>query len=155
MPGNVGYSNTFDEDTGQGKVEEVDLREDEDEELFPDDDDDDPVVEEPVDEGPDTGFTVGEDGEFICNTEGYIYSEELGQCIPDPDAEEEEGGGTVVRGDTGGSDVSVIRAAPERGGRIKTGSDSPEARSLGFADGGSVGLNKAADNLLRALQGAA
>ena len=115
--------------------------------VIPEPKDDDPVVVE-----EEKNFTIGEDGLPVCNDEGYVYSEELEMCVP---MEEEEGAGgaptSMFRGRSSGDRPG--KKAPELT-RTIGGQDTPEARALGFANGGSVGLNAAADRFLRAMQGA-
>lgn len=108
---------------------------------------DDPIVDD------EKNFTIGDDGLPVCNDEGYVYSEELDMCVP----MEEEGTGT----DTTLTSTFRGRGSGDRPGkraprltRTIGGQDTPEARALGFANGGSVGLNAAADRFLRAMQGA-
>ena len=74
-------------------------------------------------------------------------------CEPPKEEEETEGGGTMIRG-TSSTSGTRGRKPPELK-RTIGGQDTAEARALGFANGGSVGLNQTADKFLRALQGAA
>jgi len=91
------------------------------------------------------------DGEIVCNDEGYVYNEETDTCEP-PVVEEEEKESSPVSRTLRSDRPSVVREAPSIA-PVNIPSASPEAKSLGFANGGSVGLNKVADNFLRALGG--
>ena len=105
---------------------------------------DDPIVDD------EKNFTIGDDGLPVCNDEGYVYSEELDMCVP---MEEQTGTKLTSTFRGRGSGDRPGKRAP-RLTRTIGGQDTPEARALGFANGGSVGLNAAADRFLRAMQGA-
>ena len=102
------------------------------------------------DTGVDTGHTVDEDGNIVCNTEGYVYNPETKVCEP---AKEEEDDGTPGSGiGTGTSGESfedvlkrVVVAAPD------VAPISANVRPM--QEGGMAGLNRAADNFLKALAG--
>ena len=102
---------------------------------------------------PDTGFTTDEDGNIICNTEGYVHNPETNMC--EPPKEEEEGESNVSPSiNIGGAQNSetfddilkrVVVAAPNI---------SPiSANVQPMQQGGMAGLNRAADNFLQALAG--
>jgi hypothetical protein len=100
-------------------------------------------------------YTVGEDGTIICNQEGYVYSEAAGMCVP---ADEVEGGDET---DTGTPTIGIGRGAPARSFEdVLAGITSPAPRIAPISEnirpmkaGGMVGLNRAADNFLKALAG--
>ena len=102
------------------------------------------------DTGVDTGHTVDEDGNIVCNTEGYVYNPETKVCEP---AKEEEDDGTpgsgIGTGTSGESFEDVLRrvvvAAPP------VAPISANVRPM--QEGGMAGLNRAADNFLKALAG--
>ena len=104
-----------------------------------------------TDTGVDTGHTVDEDGNIVCNTEGYVYNPETKVC--EPPKEEEEVDGTPDSGiGTGTSGESfedvlkrVVVAAPD------VAPISANVRPM--QEGGMAGLNRAADNFLKALAG--
>ena len=93
---------------------------------------------------------VDDDGNIVCNTEGYIYNPETKVCEP---AKEEEDDGTPGSGiGTGTSGESfedvlkrVVVAAPD------VAPISANVRPM--QEGGMAGLNRAADNFLKALAG--
>jgi len=107
-------------------------------------------------DGEDTkNYTIGEDGTIICNQEGYVYSEAAGMCVP---ADEVEGGDET---DTGTPTIGIGRGAPARSFEdVLAGITSPAPRIAPISEnirpmqaGGMVGLNRAADNFLKALAG--
>ena len=112
--------------------------------------DDDGGSDTDTDTGVDTGHTVDEDGNIVCNTEGYVYNPETKVCEP---AKEEEDDGTPGSGiGTGTSGESfedvlkrVVVAAPD------VAPISANVRPM--QEGGMAGLNRAADNFLKALAG--
>ena len=112
--------------------------------------DDDGGSDTDTDTGVDTGHTVDDDGNIVCNTEGYIYNPETKVCEP---AKEEEDDGTPGSGiGTGTSGESfedvlkrVVVAAPD------VAPISANVRPM--QEGGMAGLNRAADNFLKALAG--
>jgi len=108
-----------------------------------DDDDDD---DGGSDTGVDTGHTVDEDGNIVCNTEGYIYNPETKICELPKEEEEKDPTINVVRGEDFDDVLSrVTTAAPGVGsiaGNVQT-----------MQEGGMAGLNRAADNFLQALAG--
>jgi len=103
--------------------------------------------------GPDTGFKTDEDGNIICNTEGYVHNPETNMCEPPKEEDEDEKGSdnitptiNIVRGEDF-DDVlrRVVTAAP---------SIAPiSANVQTMQKGGMAGLNRAADNFLKALAG--
>jgi len=104
-----------------------------------------------TDTGVDTGHTVDEDGNIVCNTEGYIYNPETKIC--EPGKEEEKVGGTpsvgIGSGTSGESFEDILKrvvvAAPP------VAPISANIRPM--QEGGMAGLNRAADNFLKALAG--
>jgi hypothetical protein len=104
-----------------------------------------------TDTGVDTGHTVDEDGNIVCNTEGYIYNPETKIC--EPAKEEEKVGGTpsvgIGSGTSGESFEDILKrvvvAAPP------VAPISANIRPM--QEGGMAGLNRAADNFLKALAG--
>ena len=104
-----------------------------------------------TDTGPDTGHTVDENGNIVCNTEGYIYNPETKVCEPPKEEEEVDGtpGSGINRGTSGESFEDVLKrvvvAAPD------VAPISANVRPM--QEGGMAGLNRAADNFLKALAG--
>ena len=104
-----------------------------------------------TDTGVDTGHTVDEDGNIVCNTEGYIYNPETKVCEPPKEEEEDDGtpGSGINRGTSGESFEDVLKrvvvAAPD------VAPISANVRPM--QEGGMAGLNRAADNFLKALAG--
>ena len=100
-------------------------------------------------------YTIGEDGTIICNQEGYVYSEAAGMCVP---ADEVEGDEDTS---TGTPTIGIGRGAPARSFEdVLAGITSPTPRIAPISEnirpmqaGGMVGLNRAADNFLKALAG--
>jgi len=114
------------------------------------------VTDATTGDGEDTkNYTIGEDGTIICNQEGYVYSEAAGMCVP---ADEVEGGDET---DTGTPTIGIGRGAPARSFEdVLAGITSPAPRIAPISEnirpmqaGGMVGLNRAADNFLKALAG--
>ena len=105
--------------------------------------------------GPDLGHSVDEDGNIVCNTDGYIYNPDTEVCEPVKEEEKEEekeekGDGTptinVMRGEDFDDVLKrVVTAAPN------VGSISGSFQTM--QEGGMAGLNRAADNFLQALAG--
>jgi len=104
-----------------------------------DDDDDDTTV--------DTGHTVDENGNKVCNTEGYVYNPETKICEPKKvDDDDKDLTINVVRGEDFDDVLSrVTTAAPNIG--------SIAGNVQNMQEGGMAGLNRAADNFLQALAG--
>ena len=101
-------------------------------------------------DGPDTGHTVDDDGNIVCNTEGYIYNPETGVC--EPAKEEEESDDVNVNIGSGASGTSfddvlanVVIPAPD------IAPISANIRPMKM--GGMAGLNRAADDFIKALAG--
>ena len=111
-------------------------------------DDDDGGSDTGTDTGVDTGHTVDDDGNIVCNTEGYIYNPETKVCEPPKEEEEVDGTPTinVVRGEDFDDVLKrVVVAAPDV---------APiSANVQPMQEGGMAGLNRAADNFLKALAG--
>ena len=99
----------------------------------------------------DTGHTVDEDGNKVCNTEGYVYNPETKICEPKKEEEEVDGtpGSGIGTGTSGESFEDVLKrvvvAAPD------VAPISANVRPM--QEGGMAGLNRAADNFLKALAG--
>jgi hypothetical protein len=115
------------------------------------DDDDDGGSDTGTDTGVDTGHTVDEDGNIVCNTEGYVYNPETKMCEPPKEEEEVDGtpGSGIGTGTSGESFEDVLKrvvvAAPDV---------APiSANVQPMQEGGMAGLNRAADNFLKALAG--
>lgn len=104
-----------------------------------------------TDTGVDTGHTVDEDGNIVCNTEGYVYNPETKICEPKKEEEEVDGtpGSGIGTGTSGESFEDVLKrvvvAAPD------VAPISANVRPM--QEGGMAGLNRAADNFLKALAG--
>jgi len=104
-----------------------------------------------TDTGVDTGHTVDDDGNIVCNTEGYIYNPETKICEPAKEEEEVDGtpGSGIGTGTSGESFEDVLKrvvvAAPD------VAPISANVRPM--QEGGMAGLNRAADNFLQALAG--
>ena len=111
-----------------------------------DDDDDNTTTTGEID----LGHTVDEDGNKICNTEGYVYNPETKICEL-PKEEEVDGtpGSGIGTGTSGESFEDVLKrvvvAAPD------VAPISANVRPM--QEGGMAGLNRAADNFLQALAG--
>jgi hypothetical protein len=100
----------------------------------------------------DTGYTIDESGNRICNEAGYVYDVASDACII---AEELSGNGNASSniGSGGSRNVrsfnDVLRSIETRPAKIAPIS----ANIKPMAQGGMAGLNRAADNFLRALGG--
>ena len=93
----------------------------------------------------DTGHTVDENGNKVCNTEGYVYNPETKICEPKK-VEEKDLTIDVMRGEDFDDVLGrVTTAAPN------IGSISGNVQNM--QEGGMAGLNRAADNFLQALAG--
>ena len=110
------------------------------------DDDDDGGSDTGTDTGVDTGHTVDDDGNIVCNTEGYIYNPETKVCEPPKEEEDKDPTINVVRGEDFDDVLKrVVVAAPNV---------APiSANVQPMQEGGMAGLNRAADNFLKALAG--
>ncbi len=99
-------------------------------------------------DGPDLGHTVDEDGNKVCNTEGYVYNPETKICEPKKETDDDDKDLTidVVRGEDFDNVLKrVVVAAPDV---------APiSANVQPMQEGGMAGLNRAADNFLQALAG--
>ena len=101
-----------------------------------------------TDTGVDTGHTVNDDGNIVCNTEGYVYNPETKICEPAKEVETTPGSGigTSTSGESFDEVLKrVVVAAPD------VAPISANVRPM--QEGGMVGLNRAADNFLKALAG--
>ena len=93
-------------------------------------------------------YSKDDDGNIVCNTEGYIYNPETKVCEPPKEEEEVDGTPTinVVRGEDFDDVLKrVVVAAPD------VAPISANVRPM--QEGGMAGLNRAADNFLKALAG--
>ena len=96
----------------------------------------------------DTGHTVDEDGNKVCNTEGYVYNPETKICEPKKETDDDDKDLTidVVRGEDFDDVLSRVTTASPNIGSIAGNVENKQ-------EGGMVGLNRAADNFLQALAG--
>ena len=110
------------------------------------DDDDDGGSDTGTDTGVDTDHTVDKDGNIVCNEEGYIYNPETKKCEPPKEEEDKDPTINVVRGEDFDDVLKrVVVAAPDV---------APiSANVQPMQEGGMAGLNRAADNFLKALAG--
>ena len=102
------------------------------------------------DTGVDTGHTVDDDGNIVCNTEGYIYNPETKVCEPPKETDDDTTPGSGIGTGTSGESFEdvlkrVVVAAPD------VAPISANVRPM--QEGGMAGLNRAADNFLKALAG--
>jgi len=95
----------------------------------------------------DTGHTVDENGNKVCNTEGYVYNPETKICEKKKVEEEDKDLSiNVMRGEDFDDVLGrVTTAAPNIG--------SIAGNVQNMQEGGMAGLNRAADNFLQALAG--
>ena len=102
------------------------------------------------DTGVDTGHTVDEDGNIVCNTPGYIYNPETKICEL-PKEEEDDGtlGSGIGTGTSGESFEDVLKRVVVAAPPVAPIS----ANIQPMQEGGMAGLNRAADNFLKALAG--
>jgi hypothetical protein len=102
------------------------------------------------DSGETKNYTMGPDGAIVCNDEGYVYNSETDMC--EPPAEEE-------KSDTVSSPILSIepyRTFEDIMASITTPAPTiaPISANIGKMQGGGMaGLNRAADNFLKALAG--
>jgi len=98
-------------------------------------------------DGPDLGHTVDENGNKVCNTEGYIYNPETKICEKKKVEEDDKDLSiNVMRGEDFDDVLGrVTTAAPNIG--------SIAGNVQNMQEGGMAGLNRAADNFLQALAG--
>jgi len=98
----------------------------------------------------DLGHTVDEDGNIICNTEGYIYNPETKICeLP----KEEDTGSDSPKINIG---TAPVESFDDVLARITTAAPNIAPISANvrpMQEGGMAGLNRAADNFLQALAG--
>jgi len=98
----------------------------------------------------DLGHTVDEDGNIICNTEGYIYNPETKICeLP----KEEDTGSDSPKINIG---TAPVESFDDVLARITTAAPNIAPISANvrpMQEGGMAGLNRAADNFLQALVG--
>jgi hypothetical protein len=99
--------------------------------------------------GPDTSYTTDENGNRICNEAGYVYDVASDSCIPA--VAEEESTDTSLNIGTGASRSfeDVLKNIQTKATTIAPIS----ANIKPMAMGGMAGLNRTADNFLRALGG--
>jgi hypothetical protein len=95
----------------------------------------------------DLGHTVDDNGNKVCNTEGYVYNPETKICEPKK-VEEDDKDLTidVVRGEDFDDVLGRVTTAAPNIGSISGNVENKQ-------EGGMVGLNRAADNFLQALAG--
>ena len=101
-------------------------------------------------DGPDTGHTVDDNGNKVCNTEGYVYNPATKICEPAKVTETSDDVGINIGSGTSGTsfdDVlsNVVIPAPN----IAPISANIQPMKMG----GMAGLNRAADNFIKALAG--
>ena len=101
-------------------------------------------------DGPDTGHTVTEDGTIVCNEEGYIYNPETKICEPPKVTEESDDVNVNIGSGVSGTSfddvlANVVIPAPD------IAPISANIRPMKM--GGMAGLNRAADNFIKALAG--
>jgi len=101
-------------------------------------------------DGPDLGHTVDEDGNIVCNTAGYIYNPETGVCEPPKETEESDDVNVNIGSGASGTSfddvlANVVIPAPD----IAPISANIQPMKMG----GMAGLNRAADNFIKALAG--
>ena len=110
-----------------------------------DDDDDDTTTTD-----DDKNYTTDQDGNIVCNDEGYIYNPETKKCEPPKETDDDTTPGSGVNTGTSGESFEdvlkrVVVAAPDV---------APiSANVQPMQEGGMAGLNRAADNFLKALAG--
>ena len=120
--------------------------------ILDDDDEDEGDGDDSIVSEIDTGYTIDESGNRICNEAGYVYDVASDACII---AEELSGNGNASLniGSGGSGNVrsfnDVLRSIETRPAKIAPIS----ANIKPMAQGGMAGLNRAADNFLRALGG--
>ena len=100
----------------------------------------------------DTGYTIDESGNRICNQEGYVYDAISDACIPHQKWRDNDNVSPNI-GSGGSGNVrsfdDVLRSIQTRPAKI-----APISANIKSMDqGGMAGLNRAADNFLRALGG--
>lgn len=96
--------------------------------------------------GPDEveqNWTIGGDGVVVCNDEGWIYDAETGMCAA-PSADAGSGSESPSLNIPQARSFDDIMASIQR---------APTKPIASLASGGMAGLNKTADNFLRALGG--
>jgi hypothetical protein len=101
-------------------------------------------------DGPDLGHTVDEDGNIVCNTEGYIYNPETKICEPAKVTETSDDVNVNIGSGASGTSfdevlANVVIPAPD------IAPISANIRPMKM--GGMAGLNRAADNFIKALAG--
>lgn len=107
-------------------------------------------VEDDDDSGTAKNYTMGPDGTIVCNDEGYVYNSETDMC--EPPAEEK-------KSDTVSSPILSIepyRSFEDIMASITTPAPKIAPISANIRPmqaGGMAGLNRAADNFLKALAG--
>jgi len=103
-----------------------------------------------TDTGVDTGHTVDDDGNIVCNTPGYVYNPETGVCEPAKVTEESDDVNVNIGSGASGTSfedvlANVVIPAPD------IAPISANIRPMKM--GGMAGLNRAADNFIKALAG--
>ena len=111
-------------------------------------DDDDDTTTTTTDD--DKNYTTDKDGNIVCNDEGYIYNPETEMCEPPKETDDDTTPGSGISTGTSGESFEdvlkrVVVAAPD------VAPISANVRPM--QEGGMAGLNRAADNFLKALAG--
>ncbi|MGI9348436.1 MAG: hypothetical protein ACR2OP_01250, partial [Amylibacter sp.] len=115
--------------------------------IFGDNDDNDD--DNDTTDGPDTGHTVTDDG-IVCNTEGYVYNPETKICEPAKVTETSDDVGINIGSGTSGTSFDDILANVV----IPAPNVAPISANIQpMKMGGMAGLNRAADNFIKALAG--
>jgi len=107
-------------------------------------------VEDDDDSGTAKNYTMGPDGTIVCNDEGYVYNSETDMC--EPPAEEKKSdtvSSPITTAITPRSFDDVLKSVVVPAPRIAPIS----ANIRPMQGGGMAGLNRAADNFLKALAG--
>jgi len=97
----------------------------------------------------DTGYTTDENGNKICNQAGYVYDVATDSCIPAVAEEESTDTSLNIGSGASRSFEDVLKNIQTKATTIAPIS----ANIKPMAQGGMAGLNRTADNFLRALGG--
>ncbi len=101
-------------------------------------------------DGPDTGHTVDDNGNKVCNTEGYVYNPETKICEPAKVTETSDDVGINIGSGTSGMSFDDVLANVV----IPAPNVAPISANIQpMKMGGMAGLNRAADNFIKALAG--
>ena len=97
----------------------------------------------------DTGYTTDENGNKICNQAGYVYDVATDACVPAVAEEESTDTSLNIGSGASRSFEDVLKNIQTKATTI-----SPISANIKpMAQGGMAGLNRTADNFLRALGG--